>query len=271
MSCNKIVRKSFVAFIFCFILPLTMSGQRNQLPRLDRAKVSISSILRNLKYDTSLHDGIIMFSDGQRSYSLECTEESESMFFGKISTYFDYDEVVTYPKVAQFTLNHNFKVTKIVQNDDTFSLRSEFYFSDPDFVYESVGLFLSTFRKAESMLKAYCQTSTDEKAVSIDSLQVHFEADSIPRVRGAFVIDSRNSIGDTVAVKVRVYCNNTLIINSHSPEGFSLIDRIVIENTHQNCTLTSFEIDVNHLNNPNIRYELWDERDRYLCSLTVNQ
>lgn len=272
MSRNKIDYKWLLLIVSCLFIPMTMSGQRNQLPRIDRAKMSIVNILKNLNYETQLKSGTIVFSDGKRTYNIDCSEETEEMFFGKLSMTCDYDEMITFDRVARFALNHNFKATKIVQNESGYSIRSEFYFTDPDYVYESVGLFLNTIKKAESMLKAKCQNYSEEKSVCIDSLKLSLDLESeIKSIRGTIVIDSNKAIGDTISVMVRVYCDNYLTMNDFSSDNYSFIEKIVIENDHQNYELAPWVLPEVYRSNSNLRYEIWDDNARYICSKEIKE
>ena len=272
MPSIKIMFKGFITILICFLFPFSMAGQRNQLPRLERAKMSIVNILKNLDYESRVTDGIIVFSDGTRSFSLDCIEETDEVFFGKLYVSYGYDDVVTFERVSRFALTHNYKATKIVQSENEYTFRSEFYFSDPDYVYESIGLFLNTMKKAESMLKSICQTYAAEKTVSIDSLQISYDTNSIPfTIKGSIVLDSKNAIGDTITVMVRVYCDNALMMNGFSAENYSFIERIVIAGEHQVCELSEWVFPESFKGSSNIRYEVWDERGRHLFSKEVKE
>ena len=258
--------------IACMFTPMAMSGQRNQLPRLDRAKMSIVNILKNLNYEAQLNSGTISFSDGQRSYKIDCVEETDALLFGKLSVSYDYDELVTYERVSMFAENHNYKATKIVQNKNEYSFRCEFYFSDTDFIYESIGLFINTIKKAESMLKSKCLSYAEKKFIGIDSLQVYHNADTIPNtIKGKIVVDSNNAVGDTITVKVRIYCDNALMMNDFSNDKYSFLQRIEIINDHQQTVLSTWPLSEKFSKISCLRYEIWDENDHYISSIELNE
>jgi hypothetical protein len=264
--------KKLLLPIICILFPISMAGQKNQLPRLERAKMSIISILKNQKYDVQINAGLISFSDGLYTYSLDCTEESDELFFGKLFVTFDYNDVVTYDRVNKFSLNHNYKATKIVQSEDNYSVRSEFYFSDPDFIFESSGLFINTIRKAESMLVAKCQSDSEEIFVKIDSLTVNVKRDTIPPIiDGNINISTNKSCGDTVTVYVRIYCDNILTRKEMSPQNYSFINRLVIQDETHVYPLGEWELPDNYGPDSAIRYEIWDEQNSCLAIEEINQ
>ena len=122
------------------------------------------------------------------------------------------------------------------------------------------------------MLLAYCQAKADEKTINIDSLQIHYQIDSIPRtINGSMVIDSNKAVGDTVIVMVRIYCDNSLMINNLSPDNYSFIEKIAIKNGHQNCELIPWEISNDLQGMSYIRYEIWDENNHYLRSVEIKE
>lgn len=272
MPRNKINYKWLLFVVTCLFSPITLSGQRNQLPRIDRAKMSIVNILKNLDFDTQLNSGVIYFSDGQCSYILECAEETDALFFGKLSTPYNYDNLVTYERVSMFADNHNFKATKIVQNENEYSFRSEFYFSDTDFIYESIGLFINTIKKAESMLKFKCLSYAEKKVIDIDSLRVYHNTDSIPNtIKGEIVIKSNKAVGDTITVMVRIYCDNALIMDDVSTDKYSFSQRIIIMNDHQITELNPWVLSDRFSKSSYLRYEIWDENDHYISSTELKE
>lgn len=270
MSNHKVVVNSIILACLCIFSPLSLMGQYNQLPRISRVQKSIMSILKDLNYEPRINSGVISFTDDSRTFSLECSEETDTLFFGKLSVFFEYNENETYERVNRFSLSHNFKATKILQAENGYSFRSEFYFSDPYFIFESLDLFLSTIRKAESMLKAYCIAPPEDRFVRIDSLKVSLDQDITPKtINGSLFIFSNHALGDTISLYIRIYSDNSLLIDDHSPSDFSFVEMISIVDNQHTYVLAPWELPETVLPLSSLRYEVWDSMGRYLYSVTI--
>ena len=234
--------------------------------------MSIANILRNLKYNVHFDDGDVFFTDGAHTYCLECSEETDDLFFGQLSAIFEYDDIVTYDRVNQFNLSHNFKATKIIQTKNNYSFRSEFYFDDSDFIHESIGLYVSTMKKAESMLIADCQSDSEKQVVEIASIQTRIDREAIPKtINCSILVISNDFTGDTLSLFVRIYYGNTLLRNDSSPIDFSFMDQLSIFEDEQQCTLIPWELPESYDPNSIIRYEIWDNRGQCLVTNEFNE